>query len=192
MSQLLQLRQAVIERIGTLLPTFKVEGHLGRFNAAELTRFLIAAPAVRVAVLNLKDAVETGDETESEIDCTAVLAIYVVTKDGASKLSRDEAAVAAVERIILGAIGQRWGLVFCKPAEPGSAQNLYSEETLSKGTALWGIEIQQPLRLRLQAPGEAIDFLKELFIGIAPEVGPPHLDDYIGPLPAPAEEVDGG
>ncbi|PZO04851.1 MAG: hypothetical protein DCF29_09585 [Alphaproteobacteria bacterium] len=183
MSQLLQLRQAVIDRIKAVLPTFTVEGHLGRFNAAELTRFLIAAPAVRVAVLGMADGQRTSDEDGTELDCIVRLAIYVVTKDDARKLSRDEACIAAVEAITLAAVGQRWGLDFCDPAQPASAQNLYSAETLAKGNALWAIEIGQPVRLRVPIGEGDVDELRQLFIGLAPEVGPEHIDDYIGPLP---------
>lgn len=183
MSQLLQLRTAVIEAIKAALPGVKdVKGHLGRFSASDLSTFIMAAPAVRVAVLGIADArsADAGDG----IDCTARLAVYVVTKDTAG-LARDEAATAAVERIALLATGNRWGLDFTMPAGAPIAQNLFSDETLKKGVALWAIDLPQPVALALPAdPAEPpAGPLRELFIGWAPKVGAAHEADYVGPFP---------
>lgn len=182
MSQLIQLRDAVVGAIKEALPTFNVEGHLGRFSATDLTTFLNVAPAVRVAVLGVRDPVASGLEGE-DLDATVVLGVYVVTKDGVAKLSRDVTVLAAVERILRLAIGARWGLNFAGPAEPGGAQNLFSSETLKAGRALWSVEISQPVVLVGEATAEPDpDFLKELYIGVAPKIGAAHEADYFGPI----------
>jgi Domain of unknown function (DUF1834). len=184
MSQLLQLRESVITQIQAALPTFNVEGHFGRFNGAELTRFLVAAPAIRVAILGLSDSSDGADE--DALEAVARIGIYIVTKDGDLKGSRDAAICAAAERIVLLALGQRWGLAFCRPARPAIAQNLYSEDTLAKGVALWAIDLRQPVSLTLPegtGGGDPEGALTELYIGLAPDIGPAHIDDYIGPLP---------
>ena len=182
MSQLIQLRDAVVNAIKTALPAFNVEGHLGRFSAADLTTFLNVAPAVRVAVLGLRDTVASGLDGE-DLDATVVLGVYVVSKDGVAKLSRDVTALAAVERILRLAIGARWGLDFALPAQPGGAQNLFNGDTLKAGRALWSIEINQPVVLAGEATAEpAPGFLKDLYIGVAPRVGANHEADYFGPF----------
>ncbi|PZO03984.1 MAG: hypothetical protein DCF29_10890 [Alphaproteobacteria bacterium] len=182
MSQLIQLRDAVVDAIKAALPTFGVEGHLGRFSAADLKTFLTFAPAVRVAVLGLRDPAAAG-LTGEDLDATAVLGIYVVTKDGVGKLTRDTAALAAVERILRLAMGARWGLAFALPAQPGGAQNLFSGETLAAGRALWSIEINQPVALDGEANAEPPPgFLQQLYIGVAPKVGAAHEADYLGPI----------
>lgn len=182
MSQLIQLRDAVVDDVKAALPTFNVEGHLGRFSATDLTTFLNVAPAIRVAVLGVRDPVAAG-LTGEDLDATVVLGVYIVTKDGVAKLSRDVTALAAVERILRLALGARWGLDFTLPAQPGGAQNLFSGETLKAGRALWSIEINQPVALDGEANAEpAPGFLKELFIGVAPKTGAAHEADYIGPI----------
>lgn len=186
MSQLLQLRDAVVAAVQSALPTFEVEGHLGRFSAADLSVFLTKAPAVRVAVLGVSDPVATGDEGD-EIDCTVALGVYVVTKDEAAKLSRDTVALAAVERIVRLANGARWGLAFAHPAPPPAAQNLFNGDTLNKARALWGLDLRQPIQLWGEEPEPAPE-LKELFLGFAPKIGAAHVGDYFGPIPEAGDE----
>lgn len=187
MSQLLQLRAAVVAGIKAALPAFEVEGHLGRFTAADLNQFLMAAPAIRVAILGLTDSQAIGEEGE-EIAAVAKVAIYVVTKDVGKRLSRDQAAMAAVERICLLASGNRWGLSFAQAADAPTGSNLFSGETLQRGVALWAIDLPQPVRLWMGArdgepqPPEMPE-LRQLFIGIAPQIGAAHAADYIGPFP---------
>lgn len=182
MSQLIQLRDAVVAAIKTALPAFNVEGHLGRFSAADLKTFLTVAPAVRVAVLGLRDTVASGPDG-ADIDATAVLGVYVVTKDGTARLTRDTSALAAVERILRLAAGARWGLAFANPAQTAGAQNLFNAETLAAARALWSVEVHQPVVLFGEADAEpALGFLKELFVGVAPNVGADHEADYFGPI----------
>lgn len=185
MSQLLQLREAIIAKIKVALPGFDVAGHFGRFNGAELARFLVAAPAVRVAILGLSDSADGVDD--EDLDTVARVGVYIVTKDGDLKASRDASVCAAAEKLVMLANRQRWGLSFCRAALPATAQNLYSEDTLNKGVALWALDIRQPVVLTLPE-AEAGEPLSELYIGLAPNIGPEHRDDYVGPLPAHAPE----
>lgn len=183
MSQLLNLRAAVVTAISEILDGWNVESHLGRFGAGDLTTFLTKAPAVRVAILGFADAKSTG--VEGELECTVRLGVFIITRDGRTRLSRDEAVCAAAERIALLAEGARWGLDFAYPARPGAAQNLFSDETLAKGAALWALDIAQPVVLTAMPAGED-DPLTALYIGLAPEIGPDHVDDYLGPFPQEA------
>lgn len=182
MSQLLQLRQAVIDAIKAALPAFDVKGHLGRFAPADLSKFLTTAPAVRVAILGLGDGSLVQDEGDAASwEGTARLAVYVVTKDVGARLTRDEAATVAVETIVLLAAGARWALPFTRPAGPADGNNLFSDETLQRGVALWGVNIPQPVRLSA-AEGDPVGPMEAMFVGTAPEIGAAHEADYVGPI----------
>ncbi len=190
MSQLLELRAAVIASVKATLPTFDVAGHLGRFAASDLSKFLLSAPAVRVAILGIADG-EIVDHGlgDVELDCRARVALYVVTKDQ-GRASRDEIATAAVEAIMRLAAGANWGLAFARSALPADASNLFSDETLNKGVALWGINIAQPVRLSGPDQTDEGGPLSQLFVGVAPEVGAAHIDDYVGPILVQVGDVD--
>ena len=189
MSQLLDLRDAVVAQLAAVLPpAFTVDGHLGRFTPADLSTFLTKAPAAKVAILGLNGGEAAGAEGEA-LDCRITMAIYVVTKDGPGTLKRDAAALGAVETIVRLANGQRWGLDFTFDAHAASAQNLTAGEALNKVRAFWGIEIVQPVRLGALDDDGAGVLLRELFVGVAPEIGLAHEADYIGPFPEPSSEA---
>lgn len=190
MSQLLQLRAAVIDAIKAALPGFEVAGHLGRFSATDLNQFLVKAPAVRVAILGLANAQAQGEDGD-HLAVDVKVAIFVVTKDQSVRLGREEAATAAVERICLLATGARWGLRFARAAEAPNAQTIFNDVTLSKGVAVWAIDLTQPVLL---SPADAGDIeggpLSELWLGVAPKIGAEHRDDYHGPVTAETVRID--
>lgn len=189
MSQLIELRDAVVAGLTHALPgTFKVEGHLGRFTADDLSQFLTVAPAVKVAILGLKDGTSAGDDG-GDLGCRVQIAAYVVTKDETGA-KRDVLALAAVETIARVAIGNRWGLPFAFAALPAAAQNLTNGDTLKRARALWAVEIGQPVRLWSPEDGDAGATLRQLYVGVAPEIGLAHVDDYVGPIPS--ETTEGG
>ncbi|MFC5372888.1 hypothetical protein ACFPIF_10010 [Brevundimonas faecalis] len=194
MSQLLQLRTAVADAIKGVLPTFDVGGHLGRFTTADLSVFLTRAPAVRVAALGLSNAhTMTDNDGRDMLAADVKMGVYVVTKDVGAKLSREEAAMAAVERICLRAAGTRWGLAFARPAHAPTAQTIFNADTLAKGVALWAIELTQPVVLAPADDGGApAGPLSALWLGIAPEIGAAHRDDYHGPITAQTIAIEGG
>lgn len=185
MSVLLNLRAAIIAGIADQLPKgWDVGGHLGRFTANDLTKFITVAPAVRVAVLGLTDPKPHDGEA---VEWRVKIGVFVVTKDQGKALAREEIAAAAVETIVVNAFGSRWGMgaAGVRPAEAATAQTIFNDDTLRHGVALWGIDWSQPVIL---SRAEAAEFnpLKELWVGIAPEIGAAHRDAYIGPFP-PAE-----
>lgn len=184
MSRLLDLRERIVEAIKARLPTWDVAGHLGRFRAADLTSFLTKAPAVRVAVLGFSDPLL---EEDGLIRVRAKLGVYIATKDQGAKLSRDEAGVAAAEAISLLVAGSRFGVTYVRDAAAPSGQNLFSDETLKLGVALWALDWDQEVLLDAQPDAQEGDPLKALFIGLSPDIGPGHEDDYIGPIPEAAD-----
>lgn len=181
MSVLLNLRQSIIDQIKGALPKeWSVEGHQGRFGATDLNQFLTVAPAVRVAILGLTNPQMVDEEAAK---WQVKVGVFVIAKDRGKTLSREQIAAAAVETICLLALGQRFGLggQGVSPAEAPTAQVLFNSDTLAKGVALWGIDWTQPVVLA-RPEAEAWP-LKQLWIGLAPEVGPNHIDDYLGPIP---------
>ena len=185
MSQLFQLRAAVINILASALPVFEVEPHLGVFDVEGIRTFSAKAPAIRVAVLGLLEPKPTGGV---ETDYVARLGIYVVTKDGTARMDRDTAAIAAVETISRLCQRGRWGLNFTLPGARAAASNLHSKEALGEGKALWAIDLRQPVRLHSPAAEEAIA-LEQLWIGFAPNVGAAHLADYLGPITGGTPDV---
>jgi phage gp37-like protein len=176
MSELLTLRGAMATQIDARLGSgWDVEPHLGRFTDEELKLFMAKAPAVRVAVLGLGKPTEIPDASAADYPTT--IGVYVVTKDGSTKFSRDEQAIAAVEAILLLADRNRWGCgQFCRSCTPRGARNLYSDKGLRDGVALWAIELDAVVRLA--PPDPATYTMTALYLGQAPNVGQTHVDDY--------------
>ncbi len=174
-SQLVRVRDAVGARIKEALPAFDVAGHHGRFSDDELRKFGVAAPAVRVAILAMGEPEGSG---EGYVDYVLTIGIYVCTKDGATLGDRDGSALAAVETIVLLSLRSSWGLRdICKPARSATAQNLYSAAGLADGLAMWAVDLRQPVRLC--EPEEDGAALERVFVGVAPNVGRDHRDDYV-------------
>ena len=69
------------------------------------------------------------------------------------------------------------------PAETPRARVVYSAALDSQGVAFWAVEWTQRIQL---VTGEAVNpaIAPELYASQAPNVGPPHIDDY--------ERIDGG
>lgn len=185
MSELVTLRDRIVQRIKTALPGFGVEPHLGRFTADDLKRFGAKAPAVRVAVLALERPAN-GNPGGAYL---ARIGIFVVTTDrAATNLDKATSSLAAVDTILALTEGQRWGLPFCLAAEGTTAANLHADALSALGVAIWALDLRQPVRLHVEH--DAPDALKELWIGFAPRIGPAHREDYLGPFEAPAGGVD--
>jgi hypothetical protein len=175
MSTLIALRAAIVDTLAcTLNAKVEVAPHSGRFTEAELSAFMVKAPAVRIAVLgvaSIKAAPEGGFDADVQIG------IYVATKDEASRLDRDAQSLGLVEGIMLTAHHARWGLGFCHPAAPAGAQNLYTETGRTKGVSLWAIDLVQKVRIDREEAG-AGEFPDELWASFAPRVGALHVADY--------------
>jgi len=113
-------RSAVVAKLAATFPTCDVAGHSGRFNLATLKAFSLKAPAIRVAVLGVRQTKpQAGGCTEARL----AVGVYLVTRDtppvpavpavldddGAvvtpavpmvPPVSRDEAALTLVDALI--------------------------------------------------------------------------------------------
>ena len=126
------LLEAVAGGVREALPDLKTCAvHDGRFQAAELRRWSLRAPAVLIAWLGT-----ARTETPGLLwtDCDQQLAAFIVTRD-APRLPRGKAArsIAAALLLIPRA---RWGLTDIGAAERLQARNLFSAEIDKANVAL--------------------------------------------------------
>lgn len=175
MSNLSNIRAAIADKIKTEFGTdFDVDVHSGRFDAAELAKFVALAPAIRVAILGFNN-IKNGN-TES-IGLRLQIGIYVVTKDTITRLDRDTSSLSISERLLLFCHGNFWGLKNVEAAEIQGAQNLYNDTLLKAGASIWAIDVAQNAIIQT-SPIEAETPIKEIFVGISPEIGVPNVDKY--------------
>lgn len=185
-SALLDLRGRIVDALAAAFDGVDVEAHLGRFDEEQLKHFLAKAPAIRVALMALERPTRVA---AGGIEALARFGVYVVTRDGAGRMDRDVAAIAAVEHVLRLADRARWGSEITLPAEPASARNLYTQGLGQAGRALWAIDLPQPVRI---SPSDAFGTSgpATLFLGVAPEIGRAHEDKYVGPIEGRAPELE--
>jgi hypothetical protein len=169
------LRRAVADRLAELLPKLKsCETHPGRFDEAELKRFLTAAPAVRVAILGIGAGRDTGS---GEWDWPVTLAAFVATQS-AGKLDRAESAQNIVWAILNAVPATDWGVDNARTPEQIRADNLTSAEVTSLGAALWAVSWQQDLRGGTNLFAAEGTMPTDLYVGVAPAIGAAHEPEY--------------
>jgi hypothetical protein len=164
----------VAARIRLELPGLReCRGIAGRFNLDMLKAKGVAAPAVLVSRLRLRQ-----DQTFAGPHHSYILQMgaFIVAKDELG-LGRDE-AVANIAQALLQLIPDTlWGL----PADLGGAVDVAEEPILSIGTekqavALSAVTWSQPVALRGLPEAPAIT--PELYLGQAPRIGAAFENDY--------------
>ena len=158
--------------------------HDGRFAPDELDRFVVRAPAVRVAALAAADALDSGGQPDGgELVTIDLRLAAVVIAAEIPGTSRGEAARALADRIMFGiALEYGWHPAAGEPREI-RAGNLYSGKLdASKAIALWGVSWRQQVNARLadfeQVPPDTADLPETVLSGFAPDVGAAHAADY--------------
>ena len=134
---MIAFRAAVVSAIKARVPSVAVEEHGGRFDAAELKRVAVRAPAVFVAVLGVGDVRELGGEIGAALNMGA----FVITTS-ASSAPRDEAALAIVQALLGLVPGNRWGRAEGNP-DRITAENLFSSTIDKRGVAMWAVSWRQ-------------------------------------------------
>lgn len=138
---ILDVRQAIANKIRKIPEVLEVVEHGGRFSADELDRFALAAPAVVVCALGMDDVEVEGDLPVVNVQWGA----FLVTVDTA-EYKRDEAALFLMTKLFR-VINQneRWGFktgVHMMKSIRGI--NLYSgRNTDEKGVGLWAVQWTQ-------------------------------------------------
>lgn len=169
-------RKTIAADIKTVLPDLReCKPHAGRFDLSEIKRLSARTPGVFISVLGIVSSEEIGT---GETDLELAMASYVLTADTRG-LPRDVAAVNLVEALSLRIIGSRWGISGgVHPAGKVKANNLYSGDLDRIGIAMWGISWRQKVRLGENLWADEGSVPTELYVGIAPEIGLEHEDDY--------------
>jgi phage gp37-like protein len=168
-------RNAIVTTIKDLMPELRsVETHGGVFGAGELKRFATKAPGIRVALLSVDDPKpQSGGAVQWRAKCVA----YVMTKNRGG-LKRDVAALNIVTALVAHINDHRFGLTFVTPAKPVTARTLYSGELDKSGITLWAVQWFQTIEL-VSLADEDGTIPTDLYIGIAPDIGADHEEDYI-------------
>jgi hypothetical protein len=164
----------VAARIRLFLPALReCRGIAGRFNLDMLKAKGVAAPAVLVSRLRLRqDQTFAGPHHTFNVQMGA----FIVAKDELG-LGRDE-AVANIAQALLQLIPDTlWGL----PADLGPAQDVAEEPILSVSTesravALSAVTWSQQVALR--GLPEALAITPQLYLGQAPRIGAAYENDY--------------
>lgn len=171
---LAKLPGVIAGQLHELLPGLRqCEGMEGRFDLDELKTVTARAPAVLVARLG---ATTPRPLAGPHWHYHLRMAAFVVTRDTLD-LRRDLAAGTICQALLVRIPGATWGLAECGDARDVADQSLSGSALKAKGIALWAVTWTQPVVLEaLPAPGQVA---LELYVGMAPEIGAAHEDDYV-------------
>jgi hypothetical protein len=165
------LVEAVCARLGTLPGVATCRPYAGELAASTQAPLLV--PALLVVVAELKAAPEDGTGRAA---LTAALICYVCTRFVGNAVGRGDEAWALAEAVLARAHLARWGLAGVDPARLLGARPIWSFETAA-GMAVREVRWAQDLRLGVSEwDGGATP--TEIYLGIAPRIGPDHVDDY--------------
>ena len=155
-----QLLEAIAAGVREALPDLKTcAPHDGRFQAAELRRWAVGAPAVLIAWMGTTQTETPGVRWT---DCEQQLAAFVVTRDRPG-LPRGKAARDIVSALLLLIPRARWGSTDIAATERLEARNLFSGAVDKNGVALWVVTWRQTLRLEAAADGTCPPLPEELY-----------------------------
>ncbi len=135
------VRAAIVAALQAALPSgIDIAAHGGNFNEAELQRFSLRAPAIRVCITGIG---KIGYAVTGQIEMTLHLAVVIVARDqaaaGAPTLDRDAAALNLVALVMPALNGQVFGLDDVSAPIGLEARNEYSGGLDKTGIALWQI-----------------------------------------------------
>ena len=166
------VRAAIVASLAAALPGLDIAAHGGNFSEAELQRFSIRAPAIRVCMTEISkiDYAVTG-----QIEVTLHLAIVLVAKDqaqaGSPTLDRDGAALNLVAAVLPLLNGQTFGLDNVSTPIGLGARNEFSGALDKTGIALWQITFAMLLRLGISAFDTTGEVLTALVVAGTPFAG---------------------
>lgn len=147
-----ELLAAICSDLSRQLPDLAVcaprDGH---FDAAELRRAAVRAPAVYAACLGASRVRAAASDRHVYADLQ--LALYIVASN-AQGLPRGEAARNLANALLLYIPRARWGSAGIGKADELRADNLYSTEIDARGAALWSLRWTQRLRLGTAAESD--------------------------------------
>lgn len=172
----LHIQQAATETVDAAVPDLATcAPYAGEFSGGEIARSSVKSPAVLVACLG---ATRHGDVDSGQVDWQCRFAAYCMVRHAGGRAPRSVEALALAELVVAAIDGGRFGLTGVYPARVTRLDNLYAEAFDKAGVALWAVTWEQVARLGVDewtADGTRPEML---FVGIAPETGLPHKDDY--------------
>jgi len=168
-----RLPEIVAEHVHDRLPELVTcEAIEGDFDAAELKRISLRAPAVLVAALGLNQELEISWE---QIEVGVNMAAFVVTRDHRELRARSSAW--AITQVLATTVPEAtWGLPECGPAARMRQRVLITRETRAAAVHLSVVTWTQPAVLNPVSNAAPID--PAVYISRAPEIGPLNRDAY--------------
>lgn len=163
--------------VAALAPTARsVEIHRGRFRLADVTGNAMQTPALRLGLMGIR-RIDTA--ADGQRDVTLRLSCAVVTVDR-KDLTREAAANALVNDLVLGIDGATWGLDYAHGATDLSGENLFTGDVGAQGIMVWELTWSQTIRMGVSAFVPADGSLPEhLHVGWSPKIGAAHEADYV-------------
>ncbi|MGS4945203.1 hypothetical protein ACVDG3_06965 [Meridianimarinicoccus sp. RP-17] len=168
-----RLPEIVAEHVHGLLPELVTcEAIEGDFDAAELKRISLRAPAVLVAALGLNQELEIS-WPQGEVGVS--MAAFVVTRDHRDLRAR--ASAWAITQALATMVPEAtWGLPECGPAARMRQRVLITRETRAAAVHLSAVTWTQPAVLNPFANADPID--PAVYVSRAPEIGEANRDAY--------------
>jgi hypothetical protein len=170
------IQQAATEAIHAAISSLATCAiYAGEFSGGELSRASVQSPAVLVACL--------GGTRERDVDCGEVdwklrYTAYCMARNATGRGTRSIDCLALAESVISVIDGARFGLTGLFPAKCTRLDNMYAEAFDKGGVALWAVTWEQVARLGADEWSSDGIAVSEVYLGIAPDIGAAHEDDY--------------
>lgn len=173
--------ETIAARLRAGVPTLTaVEHHPGILSAGVLGRAATRAPCAHLTVTAIT-AIERGRGIETPTWRLRLrLGLSLVTRDtvanGVVQLSRQDQAVDLIAALALVVASARWEDPALGVADAITARNVHDQVQDVGGIQAWSLTWSQTWTVT----GDRLDgtVLPALFLGRAPDIGPPHIDDY--------------
>ncbi|MBQ4860514.1 hypothetical protein J8L98_02250 [Pseudoalteromonas sp. MMG013] len=164
--------RAVRDKLDSTFPGLReCELHPGTVNSAELDRIGTKTPSMLVTL----GYVEPPEYIHEGYDRAIIPMVYIITGGNADQQLED--AINYVDGITQLIEGEGFGYELAHRASDVAAKNLFTTATGRHATSLWVVRWRQLVRyVEPQAPAEPVP--TDLYVGITPEVGAAHEQDY--------------
>jgi len=169
------LQTAIVADFKQRLSGVSVSLYAGEFSGLSASKVRIKTPAVLVDFSQADEVSDTGTE-QLDVDCQ--FTAYVITQTANSTTNRNVNAQELGEQVLRSLPNNRFGLrQISKPTQlklKPAASPYFIKNSLGVVMVRWN----QTLRLGDSVwDGNGV-VPTEIWLGIAPEIGIPHIDDY--------------
>lgn len=170
-----QILEASTEIIGKNIDGLQqCEVYSGQFSSTDTSRTSIKVPACFITSVGADASQDPGT---GQLALEANFMAMVLTKDNTARFKPSHAAISLAEAIALEIRMNRWGLSNVGVARVTRVVNIHDLTFDSLGLTSWRIEWNQEVIL-----GESIWVAESIpcvvWLGMAPEIGIDHVDDY--------------